>query len=88
MELEWLLAGPILRRTEPGQVCVWLATSEEAGIRGEVVRFDGDRPSEPVGGGEADSVQVGERLFVHLVRMRPNEDGTGFLGSAEVWPHP
>src|SRR4051794_25070382 len=75
MELEWLLAGPILRRTEPGQVCVWLATSGPASITGEVFRLaGGSLPGGPIGTGDAEMVQIGPRVFVHLVRIRPNDD--------------
>ena len=76
MKLEWLLAGPILRRTEAGQVCVWLATSAQADIRAEVLRLDESRRSTAgvLGTGEAETVRLGERLFVHLVRVRPDGD--------------
>jgi len=74
MELEWLLAGPILRRTDAGQVCVWLATSGPAEIRGEVFRISGGREvSGLVGTGDAESIRIGRRLFVHLVRIHPLE---------------
>jgi hypothetical protein len=76
MELQWLLAGPILRRTEPGQVCVWLATSEPAAISGEVLAL-GDH-GRPLGTGVAETVRLGPRLFVHLVRIRPDDSDTGF----------
>jgi hypothetical protein len=74
MRLEWLLAGPILRRTEPTQVCVWLATSVPADIRGEVVPMVDGEEGRPVGAGVADTVRMGPRLFFHLVRMHPEED--------------
>ncbi len=78
MELQWLLAGPILRRTEPGQVCVWLATSEPASIGGEVLALDGGVPGGPLGTGDAKTVRLGPRLFVHLVRIRPDDDNGSF----------
>ncbi len=71
MRLKWLLAGPILRRTEPAQVCIWLATSAPASIRGEVVPVTEGASARLMGAGDADTVQMGSRLFVHLVRMRP-----------------
>jgi len=74
MEVEWLLAGPILRRTEPGQVCVWLATSGPAEIRGQVVRVPDRVATDPVGSGSAASARIGRRLFVHLIRIRPKTD--------------
>src|SRR3954470_11198900 len=74
MELQWLLAGPILRRTEPEQVCVWLATSQPANIQGEVVRLSDDHSAtagDPIGTGDAETLRVGVSLFVHMVRIRP-----------------
>ena len=67
--MDEFLAGPILRRTEPDEICVWVATSVPVAIRGEV--FAGSQPGVVVGSGEAETARIGERLFVHLVRMRP-----------------
>ena len=38
-ELPLLLAGPILRRVEPSQVCVWIACSKSVSIQAEVFRL-------------------------------------------------
>lgn len=72
-DLDRLLAGPILRRTEATRVCVWLATSAPAAVRGEVFagRDAAFRPADAIGEGDAETVRVGERLFVHLVSIRP-----------------
>jgi len=75
MRVPWLLAGPILRRTEPSQVCVWLATSAPAEVRGHVLRVSGGAASDPVGSGSASTAQIGRRLYVHLIRIRPTTDG-------------
>ena len=37
-ELPLLLAGPILRRVEPSQICVWIACSKSVGIQAEIFR--------------------------------------------------
>ena len=37
-ELPLLLAGPILRRVEPNQVCVWIACSKAVSIQAEIFR--------------------------------------------------
>ena len=38
-ELPLLLAGPILRRVEPSQVCVWIACSKSVSMQAEVFRL-------------------------------------------------
>ncbi|MDQ3679085.1 MAG: alkaline phosphatase D family protein [Actinomycetota bacterium] len=75
MELPDVLAGPILRRAEPGRVCIWLATSAAHAVGADVfaLRPGGHRR---VGGGEARSVRLGPHLHVHLVTARP--DGEHF----------
>jgi hypothetical protein len=70
--LPLVLAGPILRRVEPPRVVVWLATSRRARVRLEVRGGGGE--GELLGAGTAESVQVGRRLFVHLVAAVPRAD--------------
>jgi hypothetical protein len=75
--LNTLLAGPILRRAEPKRVCIWLATSKPVRARAEI--FDhgrGHHPGLRVGGGESERLQLGPRLFVHLIQAVP--DGNAF----------
>jgi hypothetical protein len=67
--LPLVLAGPILRRVEPARVVVWLATTRAARVRLEVRGGGGE--GELLGAGTAESVQVGRRLFVHLVAAVP-----------------
>jgi hypothetical protein len=70
IDIPLLLSGPILRRTEPARVCVWVATSTPARVRGEVFSFLGGRPL-PIGAGSAETIRLGAKLFVHLVGMTP-----------------
>jgi hypothetical protein len=76
MELNLVLAGPILRRVEPTKACIWLATS--APIRARALIFehneDGSAAARPIGTGESESVQLGPRLFVHLLVAVPGGD--------------
>ena len=72
MELETLLAGPIVRRAEANRVCLWIATSRPVRVTAEVHRFR-DSDLERVGAGEAESIRLAERLFVHLIQVRPHE---------------
>ena len=70
--LEALLAGPILRRVEKNAAYVWVATSRPAAVVVEVYRAGAERAQQVrVGGGPAESIRLGERLFVHLARATP-----------------
>lgn len=67
-----LLAGPILRRAEPGAVCVWIATRKPVDVRLTV--YHAGSPNSPVlGEGKADTVALGEHLFVHLLTAIPEQ---------------
>lgn len=82
-----MLGGPILRRVDASRVIVWLATSKKVRIRGGVFRQQRRRPigtvvSGYLGEGEAKTVELGQRLFVHLIEMEPDEAGT--LPTGEV----
>ena len=75
MDLNVHLAGPIVRRVENDAAYIWLATSVPGSVTGEVYRASsltgGKR--ERLGGGAAESLQIGANLFVHLVRLAPSE---------------
>jgi hypothetical protein len=66
-----VLAGPLLRRTEPTSVAVWLATSRAGSVRVEVRRASG---GPELGSKPAESHQLGKRLFVHLAKVTPQRD--------------
>ncbi|MDQ3029574.1 MAG: hypothetical protein M3R09_05995, partial [Actinomycetota bacterium] len=76
MTLPTLLLGPMLRRVEPRRVCVFVATSAAARVRAEIFDLgpEGSGDPEPIGSGEAESWQLGERLYVHLVSARPDNE--------------
>ena len=83
LALPLLLAGPILRRAEPKQVCIWIACSRAVQIRAEILRISDLNENNPnkgelkntktaiIGLGTAKSIQLGERLHVALVIARP-----------------
>ena len=75
MSLPAVLAGPLLRRAEPGRVLVWLATSRPVTVQGEILSLasggGGDGPRR-LGRGGGRRVQLGPRLFVHLVSILPD----------------
>ena len=73
VDLPPILAGPIVRGAEPGQVWFWLATSVQVdGVTAKISQMEG-------GGGFGvpvesayKSVRLGERLWVTLVSAKPN----------------
>ena len=85
--LPLLLAGPILRRVEPNQVCIWIACSKNVSVQAEIFRVrvnslekidkthnDNDDQSsivDPIGYGSTKSIRLGENLFIALVVARP-----------------
>lgn len=78
MTLPKVLAGPIIRRADPQCVYIWLATSEplDLGARIYAVNMARRPPSvdraNPVGEGVAiRRVQLGTKLFVHLIAVAP-----------------
>ena len=73
--LNTLLAGPILRRAEPRRVCIWLATSKPVQARAEIFDLGGDhQPGRRIGGGESERLQLGPRLYIHLIQAVPDGD--------------
>lgn len=74
--LNALLAGPILRRVQRDCAFIWLATSRPAAVVAEVYRRQ-DGGLNRIGGGPAQSLRLGPRLHIHLVRAAPAEG---------VWP--
>ena len=86
-ELPLLLAGPILRRVEPNQVCIWIACSKNVSVQAEIFRvrmnsleksdntYKGNNNqssiSDPIGFGSTKSIRLGENLYIGLVVARP-----------------
>jgi hypothetical protein len=80
-----LLAGPILRRAEPKQVCIWIACSRPAVIRAEIFRAadlkytkyimsenkENKKVAEPIGSGSSNLLRFGEHLYIGLVIAKP-----------------
>jgi hypothetical protein len=79
-----LLAGPILRRAEPEQICIWIASSKPVSIRAKIFRVDDLKKItdtyeskinvRSIGSGSAESLRLGEHLYVGLVTARPIQE--------------
>ncbi len=71
MDLPLILAGPILRRVEPGLVSVWLALREEATV--QLTLWEGqataDKPS-LLSGPAAPTLRIGDKLHIIVVALK------------------
>ena len=73
-----ILLGPILRRAEEKQVCIWVACNLPVRIKAEVYRFseletarkNGSQPV-AIGLGVTKSIRLGDHLHIALVIARP-----------------
>jgi hypothetical protein len=89
-----ILLGPILRRAEETQVCIWLACDRPITVKAEIFRFQALKASnqgsnqsspraEPIGSGIAKSQRLGEHLHVLLAVARPIESRRGQTSTSE-----
>jgi len=97
-QLSTLLAGPILRRVDSSQVCIWIACSKPVTIRAEVFRTSdfgstkstkdtsNGRHIRPIGVGTAESIKLGEQLHIGLVIVYPSRVDTSEELSQDVKP--
>jgi len=79
--LTLVLLGPILRRCEEKQVCVWLACSSPVTVTIEV--FRANEIERPIGSGTAKSLKLGQHLHIVLGIARPSE-GIGRFPEEEL----
>ncbi len=74
INLPLVLLGPILRRAEEKQVCIWLACSRPVRAEVDIFRFtDLTAKSIPaVGAGATKSIRLGDNLHIVLAIARPS----------------
>jgi hypothetical protein len=77
-----LLAGPVLRRAEPGRICIWIATDAPVSARAEISQFPQSyQPGDPLkiigashdDAAEARTIRLGDQLYVTLIQALPQE---------------
>jgi hypothetical protein len=81
--LPLILVGPILRRSEQKQVCIWLACSRPVTVKSNIYRARDlkalDSKSrentlpKPIGSATTKSLRLGQYLYIALVIVHPNE---------------
>jgi hypothetical protein len=89
-----VLAGPMVRRVEPGLVAVWVALSEARHVRLTVFEGPTDTGSgtgtftggTPVISGDTNTVRVGEHLHVAVVTAAPKSGG-GSLTAGQTYAY-
>ncbi|RYG71750.1 hypothetical protein EU245_13055 [Lentibacillus lipolyticus] len=69
MHIPFLLAGPIIRRTERKQVTIWVATSRFAEIEATFYRLD--RKQRLKTQTKTKTIKAGKHLYVHLIHVSP-----------------
>ena len=67
-----VLAGPIIRRTEPDRVHIWVATSRSTRVLAGIFDLGSAEPVE-IGQGNGEAVRLGPNLHVHLIAAVPDE---------------
>jgi hypothetical protein len=73
-----LLAGPIIRRAEPGRVFIWAATRDDVRLDAAIFGAEATLKANPrvLGlGTNTRKVRLGQRLWIHLVEVRPTASG-------------
>jgi hypothetical protein len=100
-QLSVLLAGPILRRLDTNQVCIWIACSRPVTLRASIFRatdmrntkstkeaLDG-KESNIIGFGTTESIKLGKHLHIGLVSAHPimrSRDSDAFQGKKSTFP--
>jgi len=75
--MDKILAGPILRRVGIKQVYIWLASSEPLLLNGRL--YGKDLTDPPLSKKSSfRTVQLGAKLFVHLLKISPESRGASF----------
>ncbi|WP_186578625.1 metallophosphoesterase family protein [Aquibacillus kalidii] len=74
MQLPTILSGPIIRRTDPSTVNIWIATSVDLKVKAKIYRINhrnGYRYSLLRTKTINETIQLGKRLFIHLIKVSP-----------------
>lgn len=73
-----LLAGPMVRRVDSSEAFIWAATSKEFAITAEVyaifTKGDSNYYSKIHATTETQSIQFGDNLYIHLIKVTPNSN--------------
>jgi hypothetical protein len=77
LPLPIILSGPIVRRSEPTQITIWIATSKRYRIHAKMFRITSNKDNELFeydgfhAKSKTNTIQMGKQLFVHLIKLKP-----------------
>jgi hypothetical protein len=77
LTLPMILSGPIVRRAEPTQITIWIATSKSYRIHAKMFRITSNKDTNSFTNHvfhttcETDTIQMGKQLYVHLIKLTP-----------------
>lgn len=75
-----ILSGPIVRRAEPDQITIWIATSKSYRIHAKIYRITSGKETNSFGYHvfqtkcETNMIRMGKQLFIHLIQLSPYRD--------------
>ncbi|WP_419887969.1 hypothetical protein ACN6MT_21490 [Neobacillus niacini] len=78
--LPMILSGPIVRRAEPNQITIWIATSKSYRIHAEIYRITSSNETSSFDYEsiqtkcETKRIRMGKQLFIHLIQLSPYRD--------------
>ncbi|MBE4907816.1 hypothetical protein IMZ08_07085 [Bacillus luteolus] len=80
MKIPTILCGPIIRRVEPNQVCIWIALSKPLKVGAKIYTVERNSSSDSYTYQEirtksnVETVQLGENLYISLLKLNPSQD--------------
>ncbi|WP_226038472.1 hypothetical protein [Aquibacillus saliphilus] len=75
MNIPTILSGPIIRRAEPSQVYIWIATSKPFQIDAKIYNLSQtvSEQEDVSARSETETISIGENLFIHLIKIIPKK---------------
>jgi hypothetical protein len=78
MKIPTILCGPIIRRVEPNQVCIWIALSKPLKVGAQIYTVERDHFHDKytykaiTKKTNVDTVKLGEKFYISLVKLTPS----------------
>jgi hypothetical protein len=75
-----ILSGPIVRRAEPTQIAIWIATSKSYRIQAKMYRITSGKDPNSFDyhviqtKSETNMIRMGKQLFIHMIKLSPYHD--------------
>jgi hypothetical protein len=78
--LPTILSGPVVKRAEPSQITIWIATSKSYRIQAKIYRITSSKAANSFNYHiiqtkcETNMIRMGKQLFIHLITLSPYRD--------------